>query len=224
MKLTTCDKSCVRRDHPRCRSATCGHTADVVICFKFHQNPFFEPPGGSGRFGWNLPIPITLPVDFYNSLHGSASCDISLSTFGGRNNTSVILASLIAVCTVLCTMCCTGWMLLSKCSANSARLFTDAAQYMMEWCITISIISCRQHLQPASCYQLFIVCQCAVWLSGLLCCWSDDLQLATRQSSISDTFFWQFPVWSEYLFAQSSCCATPLQRLRGMRSRWLSPS
>ena len=59
----------VRPDHPRGRSATwicvCGHTHDVVIYSKFHQNPFrgFEAPGGR-----NLAFPITLAIGFYNSL------------------------------------------------------------------------------------------------------------------------------------------------------------
>ena len=34
----------VRRDHPRCRSATricmCSHTRELVIYSRFHQNPF----------------------------------------------------------------------------------------------------------------------------------------------------------------------------------------
>jgi len=67
----------VRRDHPRCRSAMwicmCGHTPDVVIYSKFHRNPLrgFGAPGGR-----NLPIPITLAIGFYNSLHYRASRDI----------------------------------------------------------------------------------------------------------------------------------------------------
>ena len=38
------NRSPIRRDHPRCRSATwicmCRHTRDVVIHSRFHQNPF----------------------------------------------------------------------------------------------------------------------------------------------------------------------------------------
>jgi len=43
---------------------------DVVIYSKFHRNPFrgFGAPGGR-----NLPIPITLAIGFYNSLHYRAS-------------------------------------------------------------------------------------------------------------------------------------------------------
>jgi len=44
----------------------CGHTPDMVIYSMFHQNPLrgFGAPGGR-----NLPIPITLAIGFYNSLH-----------------------------------------------------------------------------------------------------------------------------------------------------------
>jgi len=49
-----------------------GHTADVVIYSKFHRNQFmgFGAPGGR-----NLPIPIMLAIEFYNSLHYRASRD-----------------------------------------------------------------------------------------------------------------------------------------------------
>ena len=45
---------------------------DVVIYSKFHRNPLrgFGAPGGR-----NLPIPITLSIGFYNSLHYRASRD-----------------------------------------------------------------------------------------------------------------------------------------------------
>jgi len=50
-KTKTCDMSRVLRDHPRCRSATwiCmyGHTSDIVIYSRFHQNLF----GGFGATG-----------------------------------------------------------------------------------------------------------------------------------------------------------------------------
>jgi len=66
----------VRRDHPRCRSAMwfcmCGHTPDVVIYSKFQWNPFRGLGAHEGR---NLPIPITLAIGFYNSLHYRASRD-----------------------------------------------------------------------------------------------------------------------------------------------------
>jgi len=54
----------------------CGHTPDVVIYSKFHRNPLrgFGAPGG--RY---LPIPITLAIGFYNSLHYRASRDICRS-------------------------------------------------------------------------------------------------------------------------------------------------
>ena len=64
----------VRRDQPRCHSAmwicVCGHTPDVVIYYKFHRNPFRGLGAPGGR---NLPIPITLAIGFYNSLHYRAS-------------------------------------------------------------------------------------------------------------------------------------------------------
>jgi len=51
----------------------CGHTPDVVIYSMFHRNPLrgFGAPGGR-----NLPIPITLAIGFYNSLHYRASRDV----------------------------------------------------------------------------------------------------------------------------------------------------
>ena len=49
-----------------------GHTPDVVIHSKFHSNPFRGLGAPRGR---NLPIPITLAVGFYNSLHYCASRD-----------------------------------------------------------------------------------------------------------------------------------------------------
>jgi len=66
LETETCDKSRVRRDHPRCRSAMwiCmyGHTPDVVIYSKFHIescSPVLEPRGSkfahSRYFGyWSL--------------------------------------------------------------------------------------------------------------------------------------------------------------------------
>jgi len=69
----------VRPDHPRCRKATwiCmfGHTRDLIICSKFHQNPFggFEAPGRQ-----NLAFPITLAIRFYNSLYYRTSRDCTV--------------------------------------------------------------------------------------------------------------------------------------------------
>jgi len=55
----------VRRNHPRCRSATwicmCCHTRDVVIHSRFHQNPLRDFGATGGR---NLPFPITLVIGF----------------------------------------------------------------------------------------------------------------------------------------------------------------
>jgi len=48
----------------------CGHTPDVVIYSKFHRNLFTGTWTSVDR---NLPIPITLDVGFYNSLHYRAS-------------------------------------------------------------------------------------------------------------------------------------------------------
>jgi len=58
-------------------AAPCGfacvvHTPDVVIYSKFHQNAFRGLGAPGGR---NLPIPITLAIDFYNSFHYRASRD-----------------------------------------------------------------------------------------------------------------------------------------------------
>jgi len=36
-----------------------------------------------------------------------------------------------------------------------------------------------------------------VWSPDLFCGWPGGLELVTRLSSRSDTFFWQFPLWSE---------------------------
>ena len=53
-----------------------GHTPDVVIDSKFRRNPLrgIGAPGGQ-----NLPIPITLAIGFYNSLHYRASRDTKQS-------------------------------------------------------------------------------------------------------------------------------------------------
>ena len=56
-EIKTCDKSRIRRNHPRCHSATwmClwGHSCRVVIYSKFHWNPFggFRAMGGGSKFG-----------------------------------------------------------------------------------------------------------------------------------------------------------------------------
>ena len=54
----------------------CGHTPDVVIYSKFHRNPFRGLGAPGGR---NLPVPITLAIGFYNSLHYRASRDTKQS-------------------------------------------------------------------------------------------------------------------------------------------------
>ena len=46
--------------------ALCGHTHNVVIYSKFHQNPL---RGFGATWGQNLPFPITLTIGFYNSLY-----------------------------------------------------------------------------------------------------------------------------------------------------------
>ena len=60
----------VRRDHPRCRSATwicmSGHTRDLVIYSRFHRN-LFRCFGATG--GRSLAFPITLAIGFYSSLY-----------------------------------------------------------------------------------------------------------------------------------------------------------
>jgi len=55
----------------------CGHTRDLVICSKFHRNPFrgFGAPGGQ-----NLASPITLATRFYNSLYYRTSRDSERAT------------------------------------------------------------------------------------------------------------------------------------------------
>ena len=55
----------------------CGRTPDVVIYSMFHRNPLrgFGAPGG--RY---LPIPITLAIGFYNSLHYRASRDAEMAS------------------------------------------------------------------------------------------------------------------------------------------------
>jgi len=85
----------VRRDHPRCRSAMwicmCGITPDVAIYSKFHWNPFRGLGAPGGR---NLPIPITMAIDFYNSsLHYRASRDNKSLVTGNRNNIEIFLNS-----------------------------------------------------------------------------------------------------------------------------------
>ena len=50
----------------------CGHTPEVVIYSKFHRNQF---RGLGAPVGQSLPIPITLAIAFYNSLHYRASRD-----------------------------------------------------------------------------------------------------------------------------------------------------
>jgi len=66
----------VRRDHARCCIATwihvCGHTRDIVLYSRFHQNPL---RGFGATVGQILSFPITVAIGFYNSLYCRTSRD-----------------------------------------------------------------------------------------------------------------------------------------------------
>ena len=77
----------VRRDHPRCRSASwicmCDRTRDVVIFQISSKSVQGVWSHGGGR---NLPFPITLAIGFYHGLYSSTSRDKISYCPGGGND------------------------------------------------------------------------------------------------------------------------------------------
>jgi len=73
------NKSRVRPDHPRCRSAMwicmCGHTRDVVIYSKFRRNPFRGFGATGSKFCPSHYFGYWLLQQFVNSLYYCTSCD-----------------------------------------------------------------------------------------------------------------------------------------------------
>ena len=101
-KTKTCDMSRVRRDHPRCRSATwicmSGHTRDLVIYSRFHRN-LFRCFGATG--GRSLAFPITLAIGFYSSLYYHTIKDWAASICIILNAAYCYRSSVVCVCLCL---------------------------------------------------------------------------------------------------------------------------
>jgi len=57
-----------------------------------------------------------------------------------------------------------------------------APQYLAAHCVPVSATESRQHLRSAASHQLVVPSQSTEFLrtSGLLCCWSDDVELSTE--------------------------------------------
>ena len=89
----------VRRDHPRCRSATwicmSGHTRDLVIYSRFHRN-LFRCFGAIG--GRSLAFPITLAIGFYSSLYYRTIKDWAASICIILNAAYCYRSSVVCVC------------------------------------------------------------------------------------------------------------------------------
>ena len=92
----------VRRDHPRCRSATwicmSGHTRDLVIYSRFHRN-LFRCFGATG--GRSLAFPITLAIGFYSSLYYRTIKDWAASICIILNAAYCYRSSVVCVCVCL---------------------------------------------------------------------------------------------------------------------------
>ena len=132
-----------RRGHPRCRSPisvyVCGHTRDLIIYSKFNRNPFrcFGATGGQ-----NLPVPITLPIGFCNSLHYHASRDDFklLKTTEGTIETAVALPGNKTSDIGINNWCCPAWRsaVLSICQLLRASYGSNKAHFAVnnvKWCV-----------------------------------------------------------------------------------------
>jgi len=82
---------------------------------------------------------------------------------------------------------------------SCVQQFTDVCgtRHHSTCCIHTSDIARQQHLQSAGCFQLFVSRHQRSMFGHRAFSVAGCLELITRLSSRSNTFFWQFSLWSE---------------------------